>query len=111
IFSPLWHIDQEKEMRNIVSQGFEVIISSVAAYGLDESWLGKKIDEKRIESLVKLREKYSINVAGEGGEFESLVLDAPFFSKKINVIKSSKYFDKDGQGRFIIEEAIFVDKD
>ncbi|MFW6231151.1 MAG: diphthine--ammonia ligase, partial [Nanoarchaeota archaeon] len=39
IFSPLWHIDQEKEMRQLIDEGFSIIFSSVAAEGLDKGWL------------------------------------------------------------------------
>jgi len=39
VFSPLWHMNQEHEMRCIVDAGFEFIISSIAADGLDKSWL------------------------------------------------------------------------
>jgi diphthine-ammonia ligase len=110
IFSPLWHIDQELEMRNLMKEGFTLLFSSVAAYGLDKSWLGKEITDTDIDKLVTLKEKYKINVAGEGGEFESLILDAPFFTKKLVVKKSESYFDKDGQGRFLVQKAVLVKK-
>ena len=45
IISPYWHVDELEYMKEIVSLGFEVIISGVFAYGLDESWLGRKIDD------------------------------------------------------------------
>ncbi len=41
--APLWHVDTKKYMEEIIDLGFEVIIISVSAEGLDESWLGKKI--------------------------------------------------------------------
>jgi diphthine-ammonia ligase len=110
IFSPLWHIDQELEMRNLMKEGFTLLFSSVAAYGLDKSWLGKEITDTDVDKLVTLKEKYKINVAGEGGEFESLILDAPFFTKKLVVKKSESYFDKDGQGRFLVQKAVLVKK-
>ena len=45
IISPYWHVDELEYMRKIVSLGFKVIISGVSAWGLDESWLGRKIDD------------------------------------------------------------------
>ena len=51
--------------------------------GLDESFVGRRIDDKLIEELIELNRKYKINLAGEGGEFETLVLDAPLYTKKI----------------------------
>ena len=40
-----------------------------------------------IEELVELREKFEVNPAGEGGEFESLVLNGPNFKKRIQINK------------------------
>lgn len=78
-FAPLWHKDPEKILREILGAGFEVIITSVAAEGLDRGWLGRALDEEAVESLRTLKEKYGIHVAGEGGEYETLVLDMPMF--------------------------------
>lgn len=83
IISPYWHVDELEYIRKIVSVGFKIIISSVAAYGLDESWLGRLIDDEAIDELVKLNEKYKINIAFEGGEAESLAIDGPIFKKEL----------------------------
>ncbi len=85
VFNPLWKIDQIELLKDIVKNKFEVIVVGVAAYPLDESWLGRKIDNKFIDDVIKLREKYGLNPAGEGGEFESFVLDCPLFKKKLKV--------------------------
>ncbi len=85
VFSPLWHMDQEVEMKELVSNKFEFIFSSISAYGLDESWLGKIIDNKDIEKLSELNETIGFNVAGEGGEYESFVIDMPMFKQKIRI--------------------------
>jgi len=81
--TPLWGKKQDKILKEIIDAGFEIIIVGVFAEGLDESWLGRKIDKKTIEELVKIREKYQINEAGEGGEFETLVVDGPIFNKRL----------------------------
>ena len=51
------NVDELEYIRKIVSVDFKIIISSVAAYGLDESWLGRLIDDEAIDELVKLNEK------------------------------------------------------
>lgn len=109
IISPYWHVDELEYMRTIVSLGFEVIISGVFAYGLDESWLGRRIDDKAIEELVKINEKIGINLAFEGGEAETLVIDGPIFKKRINILKDYKQWHLDS-GVYIIEEAQLEDK-
>jgi len=85
IFSPLWHLNQETEMKEILDAGFSFIFTRVAAEGLDKTWLGRPITYRDITKLARLNKKIGLNIAGEGGEFESLVIEAPIFSKTINV--------------------------
>jgi ABC transporter with metal-binding/Fe-S-binding domain ATP-binding protein len=88
-FSPLWHKNQEALFREIVGAGFDVRMVGVAADGLDESWLGRAVDSKAIDDLVALQRKRRINVSGEGGEFETVVLDGPDFCRRIRISSSS----------------------
>lgn len=84
-YNPLWHMDQLQELELLEKKGFEWIMVKIAAYGLTKEWLGKPIRRKEIKQLKKLREKYKINPAGEGGEYESFVINAPFFSEPIRI--------------------------
>ena len=110
-FSPLWHIDQEKEMYQLLAIGFEFIFSSVAAYGLDKSWVGRRIGEKDIEKLVRLNEKIGLNVAGEGGEFESFVLDGPMYHKRIEILEMEVIERDEYTAKAVITNAVLVDKE
>jgi predicted ATP pyrophosphatase (TIGR00289 family) len=107
--APLWHVDPIKYMEEIIELGFEVIITSVSAEGLDESWLGKKIDRDVLDDIIKLNEKYGIHIGFEGGEAETLVLDGPIFNKRIEIIESQSIWEKDS-GYFLIKEAKLVNK-
>lgn len=109
-FSPLWHIDQEKEMHQLLSTGFEFIFSSIAAYGLDKSWVGRRIEKKDIERLVRLNEKIGLNVAGEGGEFESFVLDGPMYHKRIEIREMEVVELDEYTAKVMIKDAVLVDK-
>lgn len=104
-FVPLWHMDQELEMRHLLKNNFSFLMSSIACDGLDKKWLGKVISEDDIDNLVKLNKKIGINIAGEGGEFESLVLDCPLFRKKIKVAESSLHMENPYTGKFIVKKA------
>ena len=84
-FNPLWQKDQIEHLNDLVKNKFDVIITKVAADGLDERWIGMKIDKKTIDELKELNEKYKINPAGEGGEFETLVLNCPMFKKRLEL--------------------------
>jgi len=110
VFSPLWHIDQEKEMRQLLALGFRFIFSSVAAYGLNSKWVGRIITENDIDRLVKLNEKIGLNVAGEGGEFESFVVDAPMYKKKIEVRQFEVIELDEYTAKVAITDAVLVDK-
>jgi diphthine-ammonia ligase len=110
IFAPLWHVPQEIELKEILDDGFEVWMSSIAAYGLDKSFLNKKLDIKDWQKLVDLDNKFGFNVAGEGGEYESLVLDGPIFSKKIEIIDSTIEIENENTARLIINKAKLIDK-
>jgi predicted ATP pyrophosphatase (TIGR00289 family) len=105
IISPYWHVDELEYMRKIVSLGFKVIICGVAAWGLDESWLGRQIDDETIDELIKLNEKYAVDIAFEGGEAETLAIDGPIFKRKIKILKYKKEWHLDS-GVYIIEDAI-----
>lgn len=104
VISPYWHVDELEYMREIVDLGFEVIVSGVFAEGLDQSWLGRRIDEKAIEELVVLSEKYYVNIAFEGGEAETLVVDGPIFKKRIDILEAQMKWNGDN-GVYVIENA------
>ncbi|PTD94572.1 TIGR00289 family protein [archaeon SCG-AAA382B04] len=106
LYSPLWNVDIEEYMRNLIKEGFESIITSVSAEGLDESFLGKKIDEEMLERLIDIKQKHKINLAGEGGEYETTVLDAPIFDKKIKIEDSELTYDENKmRGEYRIKKA------
>lgn len=109
-FSPLWHIDQEFEMRQLLKDGFEIYFSSVAAYGLDKTWVGRLITEKDVDKLVKLNDKVGLNVAGEGGEFESLVVDCPLFSRKIRIEDFEIVVEDENTAAMVVKKAKLVSK-
>ncbi len=84
--NPLWHKDEFKYLKEIINSKFKVIIIGVSAYPLNASWLGRVVDEKFVEDVTKLNEKYKIHAAGEGGEFESFVLECPLFKRPLKVL-------------------------
>ncbi len=110
VFSPLWQKNQEEEMRELLRNDFKIIFTAVAAEGLDKSWLGKIIDEKDINRLVELNKKSKINIAGEGGEFESFVLDGPLYKKEIKIIDSDKVMENEFTGKLNIKKISFLEK-
>lgn len=105
--APLWHINHKKYLEE-VSEKFETIITAVSAEGLDEKWLGRKIDKGFIKDIEKLHKRYGINMTLEGGEGETFVLDGPFFKKKIRIIKLKKTMENECTGKLVIEKAMLL---
>jgi asparagine synthase (glutamine-hydrolysing) len=109
-FSPMWHMPQEKELEVLSSSGIKFCIVKIAADGLSKEWLGKEITQVEIDKLLSLNAKMGFNVAGEGGEYESLTLDAPFFKKKI-VLKKTRIEEEDKYtATLIVEDAELKEK-
>jgi diphthine-ammonia ligase len=102
-FAPIWHKGQRDYVWEMVGEGFEIMITGCYAEGLDESWLGRILDEKALVALDRLHDKYRISVAGEGGEYESFVRFGPHMSRRVHV-----EFDKEWRrdsGKIIVKKA------
>ena len=95
--APLWGQDPEHVLRDMLNDGFVVMIVAVAAPPLDAGWLGRTIDERCIDELVQLNRKYGIHPLGEGGEYDSLVLDCPLYSKRLIIDDAEKQWDEKTQ--------------
>ena len=108
-FAPLWHKDPKLLVEDLNSAGYRIIITAVAAKGMDESWLGRELSEGEWSRLERLSKTHGINLAGEGGEYESFVLDAPHFRESIRIVKSRMEWEGDS-GRLVIEKASLGDK-
>ena len=105
IISPLWHVDQKSYMRELLESKFKFIITSVTSAGLDQTWLGKEITIPDVEQLEKLSIKYGFNLAFEGGEAETFVIDCPLFHSSVKILKANNVWDG-YRGRFEITEAV-----
>jgi len=107
--NPLWKRNQKKLLEEILAEGYRTIISGVFAYPLDETWLGKQIDESMIKKLMALSEEYGLSPSGEGGEIETTVLDTPLFKKKIEIL-ASEVAAQGNSGIFRIKRARLTEK-
>jgi len=107
--APLWHLEPERYLIELIKEGYEIIIVSVASGGLDQTWLGRKLDLQALEDLKRVRDKFGIHISGEGGEYETLVIDGPIFNKKIEILEFEKVWKEDS-GIFIVKKAKLVNK-
>ena len=106
--APIWKKDQEEVLKDEIGAGFEIIFSHIAAGGyLDSSWLGKKLDSSCISELLEKR----LSPVGEGGEFETLVLDCPLYKKRLVVENAEKKWDSTTHsGTFVVKSAKLADR-
>ncbi len=89
--NPLWQKNEEEYLKKLIKANFKIIIVGVYAYPLNQSWLGREINFRFLKDAIELNKKYKIHIAGEGGEFESFVLNCPLFKYELKV-KSFKDF-------------------
>lgn len=109
LYSPIWEIDPYKYYNELINSQFEIVITRVAALGLDKIWLGKTINEINYEELDILSKKFKFNITFEGGEAETLVIDCPIYKKKIKIVRSKIQWDGI-RGTFEILEVVLVRK-
>ncbi|WP_254522383.1 diphthine--ammonia ligase [Natrinema caseinilyticum] len=103
LFAPLWRQDPRELADAMLDAGFEITIVQVAAHGLDESWLGRTLDREAIADLEALHEDYGVHILGEGGEFETFVVDGPHMDRRIDLAYETEW---DGtRGRLRITDA------
>ena len=82
VYAPLWHIDPVALLAEVAERLWAIIVVC-AADGLDETFLGARIDAPLIDRLMKVASRHHIHPAGEGGEYETLTLNAPFYSRPL----------------------------
>ncbi len=111
LYNPLWKKDPRDLLQEIIKADFKVIISGLAAYGFDKTYLGKKLNYDLLEDLKELNKEYKVHIAGEGGEFETTVLDGPIFNKKVKILESKRKWDKTNyRGSFQVRDAKLIEK-
>lgn len=85
VLAYLWERDQQTLLRDMVDAGVIAIIIKVACVGLNRRHLGMTLAEIQTHML-RLHDKYGVHPCGEGGEYETLVLDCPLFSSKLRIV-------------------------
>ena len=108
-FAPLWRHDPRVLAGEYLRAGLRIVFSSVSAEGLDASWLGRAWDEAAVQDLLRLHAARGVHPCGEGGEFETLVLDAPFFRKRVRVDSASRVWTG-SSGVWRVEAASLVER-
>lgn len=80
----LFNRDQDSLLQEMIDNRFDAILIKVACMGLNKEHLGKSIKEMQ-EHLRRLHQEHGANICGEGGEYETLVLDCPLYKKRLSI--------------------------
>lgn len=77
-FLPLWQQDRKELVYTMIESGIKAIIVSCNTF-LGESYLGREITKELVEEL----ENIGVDPCGENGEYHTVVIDCPLFSKPL----------------------------
>lgn len=78
---PIWGEPPLALLKEFVASGSRAILTCVETPKLDESWLGRVIDESFVGDIAAL----SVDPAGENGEYHSFAFAGPLFPEPLSV--------------------------
>jgi uncharacterized protein (TIGR00290 family) len=81
---PLWNDPPESIIEEFIKYGFKAIIVSCKADIMGKEFLGRYVNKSLVEEL----KQRNICPCGEKGEFHTLVVDGPIFSRPIKIIEA-----------------------
>jgi diphthine-ammonia ligase len=97
---PLWHRDTKQILDEFINEGFKATLVRVKLDLLGIDWLGREINRKFFDDLLKLG---TVDPCGEHGEFHTFVTDGPLFKKQRIEILESEKTKLNSHGRLVIK--------
>ena len=89
VYAPLWRVDPRRVVGEEISAGLDIRLVHLAAEPLTPELLGRRFDPELVTELERRsRARRPLHIAGEGGEFETLVVDAPFFRERLELTET-----------------------
>ena len=84
VYAPLWGKAGLRVVEEEVAAGLDIRFVHLAAEGLPPGWLGRRLDRAILGALAGgVGSPRAFHPAGEGGEYETAVVDAPFFRSRL----------------------------
>ena len=84
LMEPLWGVDAEELLVREVESGIRAIVTSVDPRRVPERWLCHVIDGGSVEGLVGDARAHGFSPIGEGGEYHTLVVEAPIMDGRLS---------------------------
>ena len=101
--------DHETIFRKMLADGFDIIVTQVAAEGAPK-WLGRTITKENFEELKKDSEKYGFHLGFDGGHMDTFVVDAPSFKKRIVIGEAERVMEDAYSGHIVLKNPKLVQK-
>jgi diphthine-ammonia ligase len=89
----LWQRDRRSLLDEMVAHGIYAVLVKVSGGGLDpRRHLGKDLAQM-VPTFHRLHDRFGLDICGEGGEYETMVLDMPLFKYRIEISESEVVCD------------------
>jgi uncharacterized protein (TIGR00290 family) len=85
VVTPLWGRDRPIVLRQFIDRGFRACFSCVHTHWLDECWIGRELSEAAVAGLTATRARSGLDLCGEEGEYHTMVIDGPPFTRGIEI--------------------------
>jgi len=112
VMIPYENYSSEELLREEIQSGLDIRVTNVAVDGLGPEWLGKKLDGKSALEMILLAKKYGFDAVGEGGHYDTFVVDGSMFKQKIEFLDTKKVWDsKTSSGYLEVTNAELISKE
>ena len=102
--------DHDIVMKEMIKKGYKFMITQIASDGLNKDWIGRVLDERNMNELFARSIKYGFHCGGEGGYYDTLVIDGPIFNSRLEVLESHKVMESNCEGHLIVDKLQIVKK-
>lgn len=101
--------DHLEVLKRMIGEGFEIMITQVASEGLMQ-WLGRTITKDNFSRLESDSRRYGFHIGGEGGYYDTFVVDSPIFRQKISVSGMEKKTEDRYSGHILLKNPALAEK-
>ena len=84
---PLWKMDTKTVIQEFIDLGFKAVVICIKSDLLDQSFVGREVDETFIQDLPN-----NVDPCGENGEFHTFCYDGPIFNHAVKFTIGEKVF-------------------
>ena len=110
VIVPHSYLNSEELLKEELDKGLEIMITECAAGGLTKEWLGATISKENFNEFKALSKKHGFDLLGEGGAYNTFIIDAPFFKNRVEIINSEKHWDEKTRSGYLVAKAAIKNK-